>query len=338
MTRSNSQVISITIRDVARRAGVSVATVSRFLNANGPVAQDTRQRLEQAMLDLNYVPKAAARSLATRQSRMIGIFLSSIYGDFFTPLISGIEEVTAAAGFDLLISTANQLNGPQDLPMAMFNTDGMLVFADSLPVNTIQRCYELGLHMVLIQQSAPHGTLIPSVTIENRQASRQVVSHLIEVHGRKRIVMMAGPSSHEDAQLRTLGYKDALHAAGLKYDPQLVLTGGFDRQIAEASLKQFIAQNWDFDAVFTGDDDAAVGVLAALSKAGIQVPEEVSVVGFDNQLLSAYLVPPLTTVNVPINQVGQTAARQLLCLMRGEHPNLVTVLPTELVLRHSCGC
>ncbi|HEX9028257.1 MAG TPA: substrate-binding domain-containing protein, partial [Anaerolineales bacterium] len=202
----------------------------------------------------------------------------------------------------------------------------------------INQCYEAGLPMVFIHQTPPVSMSIPCVTVENKAASAKIVEHLIVEHHRRRIVYMSGPETHEDSIWRRTGYAQALSRNGIPMDPDLILKGEFDREIAQVSMAQFLAAGGELDAVFSGDDESAIGVLAALQAAGMRVPEQVSVVGFDDQRLSSFLNPPLTTVRAPTEEVGRTAARQLICLIRTGQADPLTLLPTEIVIRRSCGC
>jgi DNA-binding LacI/PurR family transcriptional regulator len=329
-----------TIRDVARRAGVSIATVSRVINRTTPVTAKTVARVQAAMEELHYAPHAAARNLATRKTQTVGLLLTDVYGDFFAPMLSGIESVTQEAGFDLLISTSGRREprSGSALPLGPHNTDGVLVFAGSLEESGLARYVSLGFPIVLIHQSSPASLHIPCVTVENKAASCGIVEHLITAHGRRRIVFLRGPQGNEDSYWRETGYRQALAARGLPDDPQLVAPGDFDRHVAQSSILRLLEAGLAFDAVFAGDDEAAVGVLAALQEAGRGVPADVSVVGFDDQRLSAYLTPPLTTVRAPTEEVGREAARQLIRVIQAGAATPLTLLPTELVIRHSCGC
>jgi len=182
---------------------------------------------------------------------------------------------------------------------------------------------------------------IPCVTVENKAASYRLVEHLIVTHGRRTIGFLRGPHSQEDSYWRELGYRQALDAHGLPFDPALVAPGEFNRVVAHASVDAWLADPTAgnrLDAIFAGDDESAVGVLAALHSAGKRVPEDVAVVGFDDQTLAAYLAPPLTTVRAPTEEVGRQAARQLINLIRTGQADRLTLLPTDLVLRRSCGC
>ncbi len=331
---------SATILDVAKRAGISVATVSRVLNHTTVVTPETVARVQTAIDELKYVPRTAARNLATRKTNTLGLLLEDIHGDFFAPLLSGIENATREAGFDLLISTSGRPGPRKEFPRSLgeHNTDGLLIFADSLGETELAHCHESGFPIVLIHQTPPNSMDIPCVTVENKAASRKIVEHLIVEHGRRRIVFLKGPERHEDSYWREMGYREAVEAHGISLDPQLVVQGDFDRQVAAASVKNLLVANLEIDAIFSGDDEAAVGVLAALQEAGRRVPEDIAVVGFDDQRLSAYLTPPLTTVRAPTEKVGYEAVQQLLKRVRTGQADRLTLLPTEMIIRRSCGC
>ena len=337
MTRRSS---SVTIRDVAREAGVSVATISRYINQTARVSDDVAQRIEQAITSLHYVPHAAARHLATKKTRVIGLLLTNMHNDFFAPLVSGIESVVREQGFNLLVAT-HRADMPAMAPFSVgaHNTDGLIVFADSLSDQHLADLRRDGFPLILTHRSSPPDLHIPSVTVENKDASRRLVEHLIQVHNRRRIMFARGPAHQDDSHWREVGYREALAANGLEYDPELVICGEFEREIAYTAMMDFLAGNHPpFDAVFSGDDDAAIGIIKALKERGYRVPEDVSVVGFDDSRLSAFLTPPLTTVRAPTEEVGRTAAQRLFDVLSGKNVAPVTLLPTEIVIRHSCGC
>ncbi len=330
---------SVTIRDVARAANVSVATVSRYINGTAPVSKAVAERIEKVMAELNYVPHATARRLATNKTYTIGLLLSDISGDFFAPLLSGVEETARRYGYDLLISAARApSNRAKDLPLGPHNCDGILVFTTSIEDEILRFLVQRNFPVVLIHRTPPPGIHVPCVTVENKAASFQIVKHLIEVHHRQRIVFLRGPEDHEDSYWRERGYREALESHNIPVDEDLIGMGGFARRTAYTAILDLIKRGVPFDGVFSGDDEAAVGVLIALREAGIRVPEEVSVVGFDDQRMSPFLSPPLTTVRAPTRDVGRVATEQLVRLIRGEEVEPLTLLPTEIVIRRSCGC
>src|SRR5271157_3334554 len=291
---------SVTIRDVAREAGVSVATVSRYINRTTPVSTEAAERLERVMVNLHYLPHAAARHLATRKTRVIGLLLTNMHNEFFGPLLNGIESAVRENGYNLLVATyrANNYNDDHQPPIGPHNTDGLLVFADSL---------------------------------DDRQ--------LDQLHEKRHIIFLQGPANQEDSRWRQLGYKASLEAHNIPFNPRLILRGEFEQDVAYKAMKEFLVNDHpDFDAVFSGDDEAAIGTLMALQEAGYRVPERISVVGFDDQKLSAFLSPPLTTVRAPTEAVGRAAGEHIFAILQGSPINPVTLLPTEIILRRSCGC
>lgn len=339
MTKSKRY--TVTIRDVAREAGVSVATVSRFINNNAPVSEEVAERLRQVMQKLRYIPQATARNLATHKTHTVGLLLVDIRGDFFAPLLNGIETTTSEAGYDLLISCVRRPPHQRNFPPSIGpqNTDGLLVFADSLDEKGLADLAASNFPIVLIHRTPPNPLHIRCVTVENKAASKNIVEHLIVHHNRRRIAFLHGPAGQEDSYWRELGYRQALAMHGIPFDPSLISAGEFDRDIARASIRRMIESGIVFDGIFTGDDEAAVGALDALAAARVKVPDSVSVVGFDDQRMSPYLSPPLTTVRAPTDEVGREAARQLLQLIQGiAQTQAITLLPTEIVIRNSCGC
>src|SRR5271157_1274236 len=331
---------SVTIRDVAREAGVSVATVSRYINRTTPVSTEAAERLERVMVNLHYLPHAAARHLATRKTRVIGLLLTNMHNEFFGPLLNGIESAVRENGYNLLVATyrANNYNDGQP-PIGPHNTDGLLVFADSLDERQLDQLHEKNFPVVLIHRTPPNTLPIPCVTVENKAATHKLIDHLIEVHGKRHIIFLQGPANQEDSRWRQLGYKASLEAHNIPFNPRLILRGEFEQDVAYKAMKEFLVNDHpDFDAVFSGDDEAAIGTLMALQEAGYRVPERISVVGFDDQKLSAFLSPPLTTVRAPTEAVGRAAGEHIFAILQGSPINPVTLLPTEIILRRSCGC
>lgn len=335
--RSNS----VTIYKVAKEAGVSVATVSRYLNRNTPVSPEVAERLEKVMTELNYIPHAAARHLASRKTRVIGLLLTNMHNDFFAPLVTGIEQVVSKHGYNLLVATYHS-NSRGAIPPAIghHNTDGLLVFADTLTDEDLVKLHDSGFPIVLIHKTPPSSLNVPSITVENKFATYRLIEHLILKHNKKRILFLGGPVRQEDSYWRAMGYRSALEAHGIPFNEKLVLVGEFDRDVSYKVLDQFLSNKRHpaFDAIFAGDDDAAIGVLRALREHKYRVPEDVAVVGFDDLQISAFMTPPLTTVRAPTEMVGQIAAEQLFGLLNKQISEGVVLLPTEIIIRRSCGC
>ena len=338
MTRRSA---SVTIYDVARQAGVSVATVSRYINRSAPVSTEVAERLNQVMMELKYVPHAAARHLASRKTQVIGLLLNNLHNDFFVPLLNGVEAVVRQKDYNLIIATyhgSSRTSMPP--PIGPHNTDGLLVFSDGLCDEDLANFHSSGFPMVLVHRTSPDSLNIPSVTVENIEITRDLIDHLIRVHGKRRILFLRGPADQEDSHRREMGYKSALAANGIPFDESLLLNGEFERNIAYDVVNDFICNGTraEFDAVFTGDDDAAIGVLRALHQHGYQIPEDIAVVGFDDLGFASFLHPPLTTVRAPTETVGRIATEKLFSLLDNPTTNEDVILPTEIIYRRSCGC
>jgi len=332
---------SVTIRDVAKNAGVSVATVSRYINRTAPVSDDVAKRLKSVMTELRYVPHAAARNLASRKTRVIGLLLNNLHNDFFVPLLNGVEAVVREMGYNLIVATYHaDIRNETAPPIGPHNTDGLLVFSDGLVDEDLVSLNGTGFPMVLVHRTSPASTTIPSVTVENVEITKNLIEHLIRVHGRRRILFLRGPVNQEDSAHRENGYKSALDENGIPFDDELILNGEFERDISSQVMDEFLenGRRVDFDAVFTGDDDAAIGVLRSLQKHGLSVPQDVAVVGFDDLGFAPFLNPPLTTVRAPTEDVGRIAAEKLFKLLEDQPVNDMMILPTEIIFRSSCGC
>jgi DNA-binding LacI/PurR family transcriptional regulator len=252
-------------------------------------------------------------------------------------MLKGIEAGAYEAGYDLLIHSTQQVETARRR-LGEHNTDGLLIFTHSLAPRELQRLHSFNFPVVLLHQTPPDLLDIPVIAIENKDGAAMLISHLIERHARRRIVYLRGPEGHEDSVWRERGYREALEAHEIQFDPDLVAAGGFDDEEAFTAVQALLSNGIDFDAVFAGDDDAAIGAMRALKQAGRLIPQDVAVVGFDDVPFVRYLSPALTTVRAPIEQVGREAVRQLVRLMNGQQAEALTLLRTELVIRESCGC
>ncbi len=327
-----------TIDDVARHAKVSIATVSRYINRSARVSPGTAARIEAAMTALAYQPTSAAQKLAGGKMNTIGLVVDEISGEFFQPMLRGIQAGASDAGYDLLIYSLRRTNRAGRYALGEKNCDGLVVFADSLPDDELCRLSETSFPVVLLHRSSPSGFNIPCVTIENKRGARDMVDYLIEQRGYRRIAFLRGHEGHEDSAWRETGYKESLAAHGLEYDSRLVGYGGFDEDIAKETVTQWLRRGITMDVIFAADDDSAIGAILAIKHCNRHVPQDIAVVGFDDIRLANYLDPPLTTVRAPIEEVSRTAVEKLVEVMHGHSVPPVTLLPTELRIRQSCGC
>ena len=329
----------IRIEDVAEFAGVSTATVSRVLNKTGIVSPETVERVLEAIAELDYVPHAAARGLASRKTNILGVIFPEISGLFFSALLRGIETCLTENGYGLLLySTQGRiLENNEPPPLNESNSDGLIIFTDCLSEDHLRRLHARGFPMVILHRTPPEGVNIPCITFENKQGARQMTEHLLTVHGYQRIAYLAADGV-EDSAWREMGYREALGAHNLPFDPALVGNAMFEDRVAEVVVNDWLMDGVEFQAIFAGDDESARGAIRALQRAGKRVPQDVAVVGFDDALLSQYLTPPLTTVRAPIEEAGRCAAAQLIQLINTGQAEPLTLLPVELVIRQSCGC
>jgi DNA-binding LacI/PurR family transcriptional regulator len=331
----------VKLDDVAKLAGVSTATVSRYISGNIPVSKRSAARIKSAIDELHYQPNTAAQILATQKTNTLGLLLYALGDSYFSDLLRGVESRAGEADYFLLIHSVRnsivkkrkfkQIFGPH-------NTDGILVFSDSIDDEEIIRLHKLNMPVVLMHRTAPPGVDYPCILIENINGVKTMMSHLIEVHHCQRIVFLQGLELHQDTYLRDMGYRQALEDHGLPFDPELVVPGYFHAPEAKESISTLIRKGIKFDAIFAANDASASGAMMALWEAGLRIPEDVKVVGFDDVAFSQILTPPLTTVKVPIEEVGYHAADKLIRKLNGENVEQTTVLPTELIIRKSCGC
>ena len=330
----------IRIEDVAKKAKLSTATVSRYINGTGSVSKEKAERIQTVIDKLHYVPHTAAQILASRRTMTIGLIFPSIISTFFGSLLRGIETRARKDSFNILIHSVEVISRETKIKHVVgeHNTDGIIVFPDSLDENELIRFADRKFPVVLLYQSSPASLNIPTVIIENKNGVHKLISHLIEVHGCRKIALLRGPEMHENAYWREEGYRKALQEHGLAFDPALIEYGDFNMDRASLAIKRLLERNIEFDAIFAGDDDAASGSMMALREAGLQVPEDVAVVGFDDQPIAIHLSPPLTTIRSPIEQVGFQATDKLIRLIEGKPVEMETFLSTELVIRRSCGC
>ncbi len=330
----------VTIIDVAREAGVSISTVSRVINQNTPVAEGTAQRVWEVIERLQFNPNAAARKLASKRTNTIGLIVPMIGGTFFPLMFSGIERGVYEGGFELLVyvSPCHPVpNRPLTPPIGPQNTDGLIVFTEGMSDEDLCALHAKGFPVVLLHRSSPTDCEIPYVTVENCSGTEQLIDHLIEVHGYSRIAFLRGPAGNEDSFWREQGFRASLKKHGIEPDETLFGVGNFHPETAAEAVRHLLSEGKRPQAIFTGDDASAAAVMKTLIEMGISIPDEIAVVGFDDDYLAPYLPVPLTTVHSPIEDAGYTAARLLIQQIRGEKVES-KVLPTHLVIRRSCGC
>jgi len=329
----------VTIKEVARAAGVSVATVSRVLNDSGPVAGDTRDRIRKVAGELRYMRNDAARSLSTRRTATVGVLLPDLYGEFFSEVIRGLEQAAQTAGFHLLLSSSH--TDRNDLTAALQTlrgrVDGLVVMSPHLDGQVLAENLPATLPAVLLNCAMTDGSF-DTLNVDNFGGAGAMATHLAS-HGHRRIAMIRGPEPNHDAAERLRGYRAALAAAGLPRDPALERKGDFTEEGGYRAARRLLEVRERPTAIFAANDSTAVGAISALREAGISVPGEMAVAGFDDIPVARYLTPALSSVRVSIANLGSRAMRQLVAAVASQnrHPRVHYTLATELVIRESCG-
>lgn len=327
-----------TIKDVAREASVSVATVSRVFNGAAVVREETAQRIREVAKSLRYSPHIGARSLITSRTHTFGVLLPDLYGEFFSELIHGIDITARRHGFHILVSRSWE--GRTEIEEAMRamrgRVDGVLLMSPDITAESM-RNVPADLPVVLLCSPA-RGFEADSVIIENYGGARQMVEHLASL-GHRRIAIIKGGAGNYDAAERLRGYRAALTDAGLAADESLELEGDFTEAGGYHATQVILASDNRPTAIFAANDSMAIGALSALRESGVSVPDHMAVAGFDDIPLAHYMDPPLSSVRVPISDIGARAVDMLLDAIKhkGTHRRRRQKVSTELVIRRSTG-
>jgi LacI family transcriptional regulator len=333
--------MSVTIRDVARLAGVSVATVSRVLNASAPVRDETRTRVLEVAKELRFSPNSAARTLSRQRAGALGVILPDLYGEFFSELLRGIDQEAQRAGHSLLVSSSHHdSRGIGAAVRAMRGrVDGLMVMAPDVSAPLLADVLPAGIPTVLLNGPAVDAD-VHEITVDNFGGARAMTRHLLAI-GHVRIGFIAGAALNHEACERERGYLAALREAGLAAERALNVRGDFSEDGGWRGARELLALAERPTVIFAANDAMAVGALSALREARVRVPDEVAVAGFDDIPVARFLNPPLTSVRVGIAALGERAASLLLSALAERSPPggapRRDVLPAELVIRDSCG-
>lgn len=330
--------VAITIKDVAKQANVSVATVSRALNGHQNVAVAVRKRVEQVASLLQYSPHHAARSLSSRRTNTIGVVLPDLHGEFFSELIRGIDQVVRERSLHLLVSShhGNPEEQGEALRAMRGRVDGLLVMSPFAGCSaSLDQNLGHTMPAVLINSDAP-ADHHPSLCVDNYGGALVLMQHLIDA-GHRRIAFIAGPDDNFDARERMRGYLDAL-ADRLPAEQPWILPGAFDEASGNRAGLELLASARRPDAVFAANDMMALGCLFAFNHAGLHAPRDIAIAGFDDIPLARYVHPSLTTMRVDIAELGGRAARILLDTISPRSPAARTeaaALVPQLMVRAS---
>lgn len=328
--------MSVTIKDVAREANVSVATVSRALNGHQNVTAEMRGKVKEIATRLRYMPHGAARSLSTRRTQTIGAILPDLYGEFFSELIRGMDAAAREQGMHLLVSSSH---GSADETAAALRAlsgrvDGLLIMSPHADATLLADNLPFATPTVLMNTRNDSGEHV-SFAIDNHGGACAMVEHLVAL-GHRRIAMIAGPVDNFDAEERLRGYREVISRAG--HDgAELVLPGDFSESSGYAAGSAIARMAPLPDAVFAANDMMALGCLFALNEAGLNVPGDIALAGFDDIPMARFVSPPLTTMRVNIAELGERAARALIAQLSEAGAAPQGTSAPELVVRSSCG-
>lgn len=319
---------------VAREAGVSPSTVSRVLNGTAKVAEATRASVQRAIERLDFRPDPAARSLAGGRTMSIGVLTQYLDSPFYGQALSGIEETLNDNGYIPLFVSGHWNRAQDQERLALLSerkVDGIIVLTELLLDATLT---ELATRVPVVMVGRKiDGPNLASLAFDNVEASRLAVRHLLGL-GHRNIAYITGPTDHLDAWQRLDGYTNELGTHDIAFDSRLVVRGDYRESGGFKAMQHLLQTGLNFSAVITGNDQMAYGARLALSRTGLRVPDDVSLVGFDDLPHSAYTIPPLTTVRLPIHTIGSLAASTVLAMLNGENPSPDTP-PAELVVRES---
>ena len=328
-----------TIEDVARHAGVSTATVSRVLNQTDAVRAGPRAKVETAVAALGYVPHAGARTMKLRRTGTIGAVFPTIDNAIFAKAIDALQRRLADAGHQLLIATSDydpRAEERQALTLIARGVDGLLLCGCAQGPALLDRLRQRAVPVVHVMSwPAPADRIC--VGFDNAQAMKQVIKYLVAM-GHRRIAMLAGITHDNDrAAERVRGVREALAAARIALPATRLVERRYGLEPARDGLRQLMAAESPPTAVVCGNDVLATGALLEAQRMGIAVPEQLSIVGFDDLELAAHLRPALTTVHVPADEMWRCAADRVIAALSGNEPPRATQIQVSLVVRDSSG-
>jgi len=328
--------MSVSIYDIAKKAGVAPSTVSRALEDHPRIGATTKKRIQEIAREMDYIPSTVAKSLAANKTWTIGMVLAAISDPFMGRVVEGVEQVAIETGFNVFISTSQNDRQREIAIIKMLQkrrVDGIIVIASHL-FDQYPRFYGSSkVPIVIINEQKP-GETMHFVTVDDVHGAQLAVEHLLAL-GHRRIGYVGVTNRPKSNQYRLKGYQDALEAAGIASDPALIFTSDTIEDHAkrgEASLEPLLAAG--ATAVFCFNDTTAIGLLAACHKRGLSVPDNLSIIGFDDIDMAAYTHPPLTTIRQPRFELGQRAMHMMLNLLDGQEPEN-QIVPGELVVRQT---
>ncbi len=325
------------IFEVARSAGVSIATVSRVANGTAPVDARTEKRVRAAMERLGYHPHALARGLAARRSDTIGLLITDILDPYFAEIVRGAQAQAELSGYLVLLGDASVHTAREDLLVRRLldrRIDGLIVASSRTTDDYARQLRDEEIPVVCI--NGPRGHFPHAVQIDHQAGAALAIAHLAGL-GHRRIAHLTGTAGVPTQEERLAAYRAALREVGIPYDPRLVVNGAGKLERSREATRALLALTKPPTAIFAFNDRSAIGSYQAIRDAGLRVGADVSVVGFDGILMAEWVDPPLTTVSQPREEMGRMAIDMLIAVLRGEDAPEQIVVPPQLVVRGSTG-
>jgi len=323
----------ITIKDVAREAGVSIATVSNALNGSDVVNPKTREHVLEAARRLNYIPNVNGRQLRAAQTNNIGLFVTSMTGSYYGNMADSIHYLCQKYGYQLQIFIVDENKSP--LPhLQNQSIDGAIILFDGLSDSEKQQLIKNPVPIVFMDQETA-GPNISSVIYESYEHGRMAAEYLLGLGHRDMMHIYGMPNNYDSVQ-RMKGFSDALEKAGVPLRKENILSGRFEQAAAYRSMHRFLQEGFRLpDAVFAANDLSALGCMEALKEYNIRIPEDISIIGCDDHILSGYVTPGLTTIRTHMEELGVEAAREVFRIIAEKEGKIIR-LPGDIIVRHSC--
>ena len=325
-----------TIYQVAEKAGVSLSTVSRVLNGNQSVNEKLRQKVERAMAELDYRPNSIARSLASNRSDSIGVLVSELNSPFFGEMMEAIEAVIRAANKHVLVTVGhNDLEQEKDGVEFLIsrNCDALILHVEALSDEHLFALNRDKIPLALVNRLVP-GLEDGCVCLNNEKGGYLSTKHLLEL-GHKRIAYISGPLDKNDANERLAGHRRALMEAGIAFDKKLFFEGDYSEESGIQGITHFIENKTEFSALVCANDWMASGAMTRARDYNLALPDDLSIVGFDNVIFARQVFPKLTTIHNPIRQMAEMAAKNILHRVYDIKMDLVPMFDPELIVRDS---
>ncbi len=323
----------VTLKDVAKKAGVAVSTASYALNNNPKISETTRNMVLTAANELDYRPNGTARNLKKQKTETIGLFLNDLAGPYYSEIIRGVQKVVSDNEYDLVVCSAS---GGTDSTAYKFlqerRVDGAVILAPKITDKEIYQVARTQLPVVVLDRKL-ESDYIKYVLIDNVNGSYQAVTHLIN-RGYKNIGFLSGPEESYDNKERYEGFSRALNDNNFLFDENLLFKGDFTEEEGYKVISKFLKNDISIDALFAANDEMAIGAIQAIKENNYQIPNDIAVVGFDDIRLSSYINPPLTTVRHPKYEMGTFATHMIFQILQGAATESI-VLPTQLINRES---